>query len=555
MRKYLSLLFFFGLAIATAGIVMGKVSGVWTNVSIALTVSGWTMMVMWLGLWLKFNQKLWRLRLTESLTNATLATIAVLAILGMINFLAFRYQVRIDFTETKIYTLSSLSQQTVAKLPQKLEVYLFERQPNNLDRQLLENYQRNSPNFSYQVVNPQENLSLTQEFNVQEVGEVYLRYNGKKQLLQTISPNTRLSESLLTQAIAKIQQEKQFTVYILQGHGEPTLDDKEGNLGQSVKALEDQGYIVKPLLLALNLVTPPDADIIIITTPQKRILPQEVKTLNTYLEKGGKLLVMLNAQSKSGIESILQSWGINLDERLLVDASGTGTMLGLGAASTIINDYGSHPITKDFNGISVYPLARGINTIKKDKTEAIAILITNEQTWAESDLKAEAVEFNENEDIKGPIDLGVALKRQLIQPLAKKEEKPLPKENNKKELLDETKEKKNDSTLPQPPSPQIPGKTQLKESQSKESKIVMIGNSNFITNGWFEQQLNGDVFLNTVNWLADDQTQVLSIRPRESKNRRLNLTSFSAGLLGWLALVIIPVLGFIASIFTFWQRR
>ncbi len=555
MRKYLSLLFFFGLAIATAGIVMGKVSGVWTNVSIALTVSGWTMMVMWVALWLKSNQGLWRLRSTESLTNATLATIAVLAILGMINFLAFRYPVRVDFTETKIYTLSSLSQQTVAKLPQKLEVYLFERQPNNLDIQLLENYQRNSPNFTYQVVNPQENLSLTQEFNVQEVGEVYLRYNGKKQLLQTLSANTRLSESLLTQAIAKIQQEKQFTVYILQGHGEPTLDDKEGNLGQSVKALEDKGYIVKPLLLALNLVTPPDADIIIITTPQKELLPQEVKTLNTYLDKGGKLLVMLNANSKSGIESILQSWGINLDERLLVDASGTGTMLGLGAASTIINDYGSHPITKDFNGISVYPLARGINTIKKDKIEAIAILITNEQTWAESDLKAEAVEFNENEDIKGPIDLGVALKRPSIQPISKKEEKPSPPENKKKELLDETQEKNNDSTLPQPPSPQIPAKTQFKESKSKESKIVIIGNSNFVTNGWFQQQLNGDVFLNTVNWLADDQTQVLSIRPREAKNRRLNLTSFSAGLIGWLALVIIPLLGFIASIVTFWQRR
>ena len=76
----------------------------------------------------------------------------------------------------------------------------------------------------------------------------------------------------------------------------------------------------------------------------------------------------------------------------------------------------------------------------------------------------------------------------------------------------------------------------------------------FITNNLFNQQLNGDVFLNSVQWLVSKDDQPLLIRPKEAKNRRINLTPLKAGLLTFLTLVFFPLGGLIAGVMT-WLRR
>ncbi len=85
--------------------------------------------------------------------------------------------------------------------------------------------------------------------------------------------------------------------------------------------------------------------------------------------------------------------------------------------------------------------------------------------------------------------------------------------------------------------------------------MVVIGNSDFATDGLFEQQLNGDVFLNSVTWLSQQDQQPLSIRPKEVKNRRINLTTAQANLLTSLSLFVLPLLGLVAAIVLWWRRR
>lgn len=555
---------------ATVGIIGSKILSEWSNLFLVLSVFGLLILIVWLFFFLKKNRGFWKLKSAEVGTNALISTVAVILILGMINFLAFRYQTRIDFTETKLFTLSSQTQQVISNLPQELKIYVFDSQPNYLDENLLKNYRRNSSNFNFEFIDPQVNLSLTQEFQVQRVGEVHLQYGDKKKLVQILNPNSRLSESQLTNAIVQIQRDKQPIVYILQGHGEPSLQQAEGSFSQGVNALTDKGYLVKPLTLASTPIIPRDANAIIISTPQRELLQGEVETIKQYLNKGGNLLIMLNANVTSGLEPVLKEWGITLDNRLLVDASGTGQILGLGPATTIIIRYGAHPITKDFGeGISLYPLARRIEKEEKDNIEAIALLTTNEQTWAESNLEAESVEFDINNDIPGPIDLGFALTRknsptQTNQPEDTTTEESSSLQDNSlspEEELTPTQEEniENNSTLPTPPEVKKPEEKPSNNQNNsainpEESKIVIIGNSTFATDGWFQQQLNGDIFLNSLGWLADDENQTLSIRPKEAQNRRLNLTPLDAGIIGWLALLIVPGLGFMAAVATWWQR-
>ncbi len=84
--------------------------------------------------------------------------------------------------------------------------------------------------------------------------------------------------------------------------------------------------------------------------------------------------------------------------------------------------------------------------------------------------------------------------------------------------------------------------------------MIVIGNSNFATDGWFGQQLNSDFFLNSIAWLANENEQTLSISPKQATNRRLNMSRNKSILISWLALLIIPALSLVAAITTWWQR-
>jgi ABC-type uncharacterized transport system involved in gliding motility auxiliary subunit len=85
----------------------------------------------------------------------------------------------------------------------------------------------------------------------------------------------------------------------------------------------------------------------------------------------------------------------------------------------------------------------------------------------------------------------------------------------------------------------------------------VIGNSQFASNQLVQNPglLNSDLFLNAVTWLSKQDDRALAIRPKESKNRALTLTRLQANLIGWVALVILPLAGLSAAAALWWRRR
>jgi ABC-type uncharacterized transport system involved in gliding motility auxiliary subunit len=67
--------------------------------------------------------------------------------------------------------------------------------------------------------------------------------------------------------------------------------------------------------------------------------------------------------------------------------------------------------------------------------------------------------------------------------------------------------------------------------------------------------LNGDIFLNSVQWLASGETATLSIRAKEPENRRINLNPLQANAIFWIGMVVMPLVGFTLAGLTWWQRR
>ncbi|MGK7948512.1 MAG: GldG family protein [Xenococcaceae cyanobacterium] len=510
------ILLFLGLALTTAGIVIRLVENIWSATAWIVLIAGLTLLLVWFLLVNRQKDSWLNKRSIQAGTNALLSTCAIIAILGLINFLAVRYSLRLDLTENQLFTLSPQTQTIVKNLSQPLKVLVFEPRSQAAIEPLLENYQSYSDNFQYEFIDPDIEIELREKFAVRSRGDIYLEYGDKKQLVQAAENNlaSSLSEVQLTNAIERIIRDRIPLVYFIQGHGEGEIEGVDSNLSIAAKSLTDKGYQVRPLNLATSGKIPDKPDVIIVSGPVRALFPQEVTLLQNYLQEGGSLLLTFVPNTEPQLTPILEDYGVKLDDRFIIDASGAGSILGFGPAAPLITNYGDHPITNQFgNGISIFPESRPITTTPKETVTATPLVITDTETWAEQNIATAEITFNESEDIPGPLNIGFAFTRT-------------------------------------PPSNE-----QQLDKPSRESRLVIFGSSTFITNGWFEQQLNGDIFLNAVNWLAKEDEQTLSIRPKEPRNRRINLSPLQAGILNWTALGIMPLLGLVLASLVWWRRR
>jgi len=567
--QYLKYLLLLGPMLSLMGIGARAVSGSWSSIALGLLIAGMVLMGLLLLFLGSFAPGFWGRRSTQVGTNAFIATFSVLVILGLVNFLAVRSGVQVDLTDNQLFTLSPLSQRMVESLEQPLNVVVFNPNPNPADRRLLENYRKYSDNLEFEFVDLQEELDLAQKFDAQSIGEVYLEYGSERQLLQTVNEVERLSEINLTNGIAKLTSDRSDTVYFLQGHGENPIEPGEGGLLQAVDALKNKNFTVEILNLAQQSEVPQDASVVVIASPKEPLFEAEIQTLEAYLSQGGSLLVMLNPDTNPGLDDLLADWGVGLDDRIVIDPS--GQLNGFGLATSIVYNYGAHPITQDFlQQFSLYPLARSVETIPVEGVEKTPLVITNEETWAESEPEKQPLDFNPESDSQGPLNLGVALSRPATDatPNSKKAEPKngVPDLPNSQEEESEAKpsdgEAEEEETAEQLEEPEAfideAAETSAETNDQKkdaESRLVVFGNSDFATNGWFEQQLNSDVFLNSVGWLSNQEEEAFSIRPKEQKNRRLNLSQGQTAGLAWSALLFVPLFGFTTAGLIWWRRR
>ncbi|NEP41682.1 MAG: ABC transporter, partial [Okeania sp. SIO2H7] len=404
-------IFFLGPFLIIMGLSAGFVSATWEPIPLALIISG----IVIVGLWLlylsysteKKSDKLGIGRATEAGTNALVATLSFLIIIGLINFLAVRYEYRLDLTEAQIFTLSPQTQEILTNLEKPVKVWLFEAGENPLNKQLLENYQREGGgNFSYEFVNPYNRPGLALEYGVKQLGEIHLEVGDKKDVIVSQQLQV-LTEENLTNNIQKLLSETPAKVYFLQGHGERTIEEGDRGLAEAVTALEERNFIVETLNLAETTGVPNDADAILVFGPEREFLEAEVEALQEYLERGGGLLLAIDYQTDPGLDNLLEEWGVLLDTRLAIDDPQIGRLVGLDPWVALVTSYGNHPITENFaDGVSLYPFARAVESEATPGITESPIIWTNERSWAEADVRGQ-LEFNGDRDRSGPLSLGV----------------------------------------------------------------------------------------------------------------------------------------------------
>ncbi|OKH13805.1 GldG family protein [[Limnothrix rosea] IAM M-220] len=501
-----------GAAIAIASLVM--LTAVQSNILLAYGVMtvGLTLLICGIALQDQTQARLtafWARRSTQLGANGFLSAIAVLFIWLSLNGIAAQFAVRLDLTETQVNSLSSQTRETLQKLDEPLKIWLFQEIDDADITPFLENYRRINPRVQYQFVDPDIDVRLIRRFNVQNRGEVHLEYGDRTQFVQTLAIEESLTEAKLTNSILRITSDRQPHLYLLQGHGEPPIDDSPKGLVQMVKALETQGYRVSPLNLIQTPTLPTDGDIIAVIAPQAALLPGEVELLQEFLEQQKSLLILLDPNTDPKLTQLWEEWGITLDQRILIDGDRRSEQLGYGNTTVLVTNYGNHPITRDLeDNISLYQFVRPVSIKTVEGIDANSFLFSDERTWAESNLPSPDATFDPATDLRGPVDFGIALESQVQ------------------------------------PDPELP-----------KTRLVVIGNTTLAANNGFIQYANGDILLNTMNWLDQNRDVSLAIRPRSPQNRRLQLTTFQVDLVSWLAPVIFPLGGLMTCLVLFKKRR
>lgn len=574
--KWLKFLTWPGLACLTAGLVSGSLSG-WQLVPTALLLVGIALLLLGLSFSGKTAGAFWQQRSTQSGTNAIIATIAVLVILGLVNFLAVQHGARLDLTENQLFTLAPASQQITQRLEQPVRVIIFDTVQNPRDVQLLESYQQVSDNFSFEYIDPIANPTVAQSFGATQTGMVFLEVGDDRRFLQTLgstadpenlgAPET-LSERQITNALDQIVSDRTLSVYFVQGHGEPPIDGSETGFSQAVESLEEQNYQVQPLNLAEMQTVPDDANVVVVAGPAQEFFPAEVEALETYLVGGGGVLLLLDPRSDAGLSSLLDEWGVILDDRLVLDTSGAGQFVGLGPAAPLVSNYGDHPITQEFgDGRSFFPLARPVESRELPDTAVTPLLLTNTQSRAEAISDDGNLEFDPNAPPEGPYVLGVALSRPAEEVVAESASEPvvestddistepseLPDDEGASEEATAEESAGNSETISEDEPEEASAAAE--DDPEDESRLVVIGNSSFAIDGSFSQQLNGDVFLNSVNWLGQEADATLSIRPKTVTDRRMQITGQQAWGLGIFSILVLPLTGLALAILMAWRRR
>jgi ABC-type uncharacterized transport system involved in gliding motility auxiliary subunit len=436
-------------------------------------------------------------------TNTTILSVAVLAILVIVNFVGFRHHKRFDLTTEKLYTLSDQTKQVVGGLQKDVTIVRFDKSPNAaLDDQMAE-YTSLSRHLKFQNIDPQQKPEVAQQYGATRMGDVILASGPRKEHLETGAT----SEEDITGAIIKVTQDKVKTVCFVTGHGEKSLtDDGEDGYSRLDAGLKKENYVTRTLNLVSENGVASDCSVVVIAGPTQQFFPQEAEMLNQYLAGSGKGLILVDPQTDPKLGEIFQAWNTNVGDNVVIDSSGVGSLLGAGPAIPLVTTFGESPITKNFaRSMTFFPLARTVSIADKSKTDPqiVELLKTSPQSFTVPNLKQGQNKLTFNPDTAGPLSLGVAASR---------------------------------------------------KAEGGEARVVVIGNSTFAANPYVGLQKNGDLFYNTIDWLAQDEN-LISIRPKSQTNRRVTLTQGQSSALTWLDLIILPGIVIFSGVYIWWKRR
>jgi ABC-type uncharacterized transport system involved in gliding motility auxiliary subunit len=458
-------------------------------------------------------------------SNVAVMILLALCILVLVNFVsARRFSRRLDTTTGKQFSLSEQTKNILKGLDQDISVTAFYTEDHYRRRfaqDILNEYTLQSSKFHLTFIDPNVKPGLAIAYKIERNGTVVFESGGKREDVESYQNE----EQDFTSAILKLLATEQKKLYFLSGHDEHDIDGYDDNSYSDLKRIiEADNYRVEKLILGGQI--PDDCSILVIAGPKKPLLPHEEEAIARYLDEGGKAIIMVDPPPSPSLANLLGKWGVEVSDDIILD-SFLQTIGGDPSVPVTIR-YGFHTITVPIARVmTFFPMARSLapKTDSREDVEVTQLVKASDDSWGELDteslLSEQRASYDEGRDLKGPMCMAVAV--------ALKE--------------------KSEGAEP----PLTPGQTP-EEAAKEKHVLVAVGDSDFVTNKWL-QEGNPDLFMNSVNWLAEEE-ELVSIRPKDQEQAQVQrLTGRQLRLVTYSSIFAIPILLLIAGGSVWWKRR
>ena len=532
-----------------------------------------------------------RRRLAESVTgrqgrygaNTILMILAFLSIVAILNFVAFDNPARLDVTSTRQFTLAPRTVEILQNLEQDIEAIAFFDESDEIQEESLEAVENmlhafaiNSDRFSYDVINLDVEPARARDYGVNQHGQVafvnsdppdgdgrpkfevvfgaihipgdptvgqkdqfFANPDFDQQTGQIIESDRNSLEQRFVTPLLQVSGSGQKTVYFLTGHGERDTLSTTDEMGYFLAAetLRAEGYGIETLDLQTKTLVPGQTGetegesldenevsptLIVVAGPQKNLLPNEEEILNQYLKDGGRLLLLLDPETPDSFRAFLEKWGLSLGQGNIIDQE---EFIGEERTPFISRYNPDIPLTEAlgrtfFPGVTSITATEEIPSVQIEGQEVplveLSVLAaTSNNSWLIEDTNR--TDPDEDIDTRGPL-FTVVLADAYGTKGAIGEELP----DNREDL--------------------------------DKASFVVIGDSDFANNEHFDSAGNGDLFLNSANFLVGD-VSLINIRPRLQARDELLATPNEFNVIRYTSWFLLPILMAMAGVFVWWTRR
>ena len=421
---------------------------------------------------------------------------------------------RIDTTEQNVYTLAPQTHKALAVLEESVIIRGFfiggEVTPEVED--LLKRLQKASKNIEFRAIDPEKDPAATQRFGVSEKDTLHLSF-AREDSSREVKVVRDLSEQNIVNGILKLTRGGSKKIYWIYGHGEANLDDDtEAGYLFLKEAIQGENIAVEQLLLAGAVKLPDDADAILLMAPRKSLLENEKALLKSYLEDGGSMLLLSEPNTVPDVAELVSPLGIAVGQDIVLDQvvrlfAGPGV-----GVQPVVQTYSDHPAVEGFDQNTIFSTISSVRVSDTDKEGVVLeeIAFTGDNSWVDTDV---ANIFSEKPEVKLPPE---------------------------------------DKRSPVPVAAAFSRK--MKDDSEKESRVIVIGDADFIANVNIRHLFNRDFMLNALNWVIGEQQRV-SIRARTLKASTKTITPEQFRSIFLVCALLLPEVVLIWGLSIWWLRK
>jgi ABC-type uncharacterized transport system involved in gliding motility auxiliary subunit len=428
--------------------------------------------------------------------------------LTLVNYIAFRNRVRFDLTPQQSFTLSPLTLRVLESLSEPLQVTIFHKRDEKKEFQdLLDLLRRATGLLAVQFIDLDKNPARAASFDVAHYGAAIIEYQGRRERVRYFT-----EENLIT-ALIRLTEKQDKIVRFVSGHGEKRFAGAEpvNSFSQVRHALEVENYRVEPLLLIGAEAVPDDTLLLIIAGPQEDYLAGELALIHNYIQKGGRALMLFDSFPLPRIENfLLEHYALELPRDFIIDTR--SKLTGFDILTPIISPDTRHPIAAFINKTVVFPYCRSVLPRAQDGADLMhtVLAVSGPDSWAERDtisVRDGGVRFDPGDDLAGPVPVAVIIETAPV------------------------------------------------DFDGPGGCLIVMGNSNFISDHYINIVGNRDFFLNTVNWLAEQHDLLVARGTSAAAPDMYFMTRRQGQLIYWLCVVAQPALVLLCGALIVWWRR